>query len=247
MLDALGPYLLEDVPENDLPEDARGRRGVAGVKGYPHVIRRHVPAARRRRREGRERRDPADPAGLRPGTPRSARRRRSAAPSSTPCTTRLTDGKPIGLDFVYGEVERRDVRAARRAAAAHHAVSAALVPRIPQRPPRRTAAMDRASRTRRVRARDCSASASSSTRRPRTCRDARRHGSRTRAGTCTCGGSTRRSRPMLVMLDAIADRFDDDDLDAAWERLTDEAEPAVWFQLLPDRRDGLRARTSTSR
>jgi hypothetical protein len=38
---------------------------------------------------------------------------------------------------------------------------------------------------------------------------------------------------MLVMLDAIADRFDDDDLDTAWERLTDEADPAVWFQLLP--------------
>ena len=35
------------------------------------------------------------------------------------------------------------------------------------------------------------------------------------------------------MLDAIAARFEDDDLDAAWERLTDEAEPAVWFQLLP--------------
>ena len=38
---------------------------------------------------------------------------------------------------------------------------------------------------------------------------------------------------MLVMLDAIADRFHNDDLDAAWERLTDEADPAVWFQLLP--------------
>jgi len=38
---------------------------------------------------------------------------------------------------------------------------------------------------------------------------------------------------MLVMIDAIAIRFDNDDLDATWERLTDEAEPAVWFQLLP--------------
>jgi hypothetical protein len=38
---------------------------------------------------------------------------------------------------------------------------------------------------------------------------------------------------MLVMLDAIADRFDEDDVDTAWERLTDEADPAVWFQLLP--------------
>lgn len=38
---------------------------------------------------------------------------------------------------------------------------------------------------------------------------------------------------MLVMLDAIADRFKNDDVDAAWERLTDEADPAVWFQLLP--------------
>ncbi len=38
---------------------------------------------------------------------------------------------------------------------------------------------------------------------------------------------------MLVMLDAIAARFLNDDLDVAWERLTDEADPAVWFQLLP--------------
>lgn len=38
---------------------------------------------------------------------------------------------------------------------------------------------------------------------------------------------------MLVMLDAIADRFENDDVDAAWERLTDETNPAVWFQLLP--------------
>jgi len=38
---------------------------------------------------------------------------------------------------------------------------------------------------------------------------------------------------MLVMLDAIADRFGNDDVDAAWERLTDEANPAVSFQLLP--------------
>ena len=38
---------------------------------------------------------------------------------------------------------------------------------------------------------------------------------------------------MLVMLDAIATRFQDDDLDATWDRLTGEAEPAVWFQLLP--------------
>jgi hypothetical protein len=38
---------------------------------------------------------------------------------------------------------------------------------------------------------------------------------------------------MLVMLDAIADRFQNDDPIATWERLTDEADPAVWFQLLP--------------
>jgi hypothetical protein len=38
---------------------------------------------------------------------------------------------------------------------------------------------------------------------------------------------------MLVMLDAIAGKFQNDDLDAAWERLTDDADPAVWFQLLP--------------
>jgi hypothetical protein len=35
------------------------------------------------------------------------------------------------------------------------------------------------------------------------------------------------------MLDAIAARFQSDNLDAAWERLTDETGPAVWFQLLP--------------
>lgn len=40
-------------------------------------------------------------------------------------------------------------------------------------------------------------------------------------------------RAMLVMLDAIADRFKDVDAAAAWERLTDETNPAVWFQLLP--------------
>ncbi len=38
---------------------------------------------------------------------------------------------------------------------------------------------------------------------------------------------------MLVMLDAIAGVFADDDLEAAWARLTDELNPAVWFQLLP--------------
>jgi hypothetical protein len=38
---------------------------------------------------------------------------------------------------------------------------------------------------------------------------------------------------MLVMLDAIAARFEDDDPDALWARLADETEPAVSFQLLP--------------
>jgi hypothetical protein len=38
---------------------------------------------------------------------------------------------------------------------------------------------------------------------------------------------------MLVMLDAIAGQFQNDDLDAAWERLTDDTDPAVWFQFLP--------------
>ena len=40
-------------------------------------------------------------------------------------------------------------------------------------------------------------------------------------------------RAMLVMLDAIAERFGEDDAEVAWERLTDEDNPAVWFQLLP--------------
>lgn len=38
---------------------------------------------------------------------------------------------------------------------------------------------------------------------------------------------------MLVMLDAIHRRFSGDDLEAAWSRLTDPNEPAVWFHLLP--------------
>ncbi len=38
---------------------------------------------------------------------------------------------------------------------------------------------------------------------------------------------------MLVMLDAIASVLAEDDLEAAWARLTDELNPAVWFQLLP--------------
>lgn len=38
---------------------------------------------------------------------------------------------------------------------------------------------------------------------------------------------------MLVMLDAIHDRFRDVDVTAAFERLTDSEEPAIWFLLLP--------------
>lgn len=38
---------------------------------------------------------------------------------------------------------------------------------------------------------------------------------------------------MLVMLDAIHERFRDLDPGAAWERLTDTDSPAIWFQLLP--------------
>ena len=38
---------------------------------------------------------------------------------------------------------------------------------------------------------------------------------------------------MLVMLDAIHERFRDVDADAAWARLTDPDDPAIWFLLLP--------------
>jgi len=38
---------------------------------------------------------------------------------------------------------------------------------------------------------------------------------------------------MLVMLDAIGQRFSDVDADQAWERLTDTDDPRVWFHLLP--------------
>jgi hypothetical protein len=40
-------------------------------------------------------------------------------------------------------------------------------------------------------------------------------------------------RAMLVTIDAIAERFAGDDVDLLWKRLTDDARPAVWFQLLP--------------
>lgn len=38
---------------------------------------------------------------------------------------------------------------------------------------------------------------------------------------------------MLVTLDAIAERFGSEDIEAQWARLTDDAKPAIWFQLLP--------------
>lgn len=40
-------------------------------------------------------------------------------------------------------------------------------------------------------------------------------------------------RGMLVTLDAIAERFCDEAAGAMWRRLTDEAKPSIWFQLLP--------------
>jgi hypothetical protein len=40
-------------------------------------------------------------------------------------------------------------------------------------------------------------------------------------------------RAMLVTLDAIAERFADDDAAVLWGRLTNQARPAIWFQLLP--------------
>ena len=45
---------------------------------------------------------------------------------------------------------------------------------------------------------------------------------------------------MLVMLDAIAGQFQNDDLDAAWERLTDERRPSSVVPAPPDRRDRFR-------
>ncbi len=38
---------------------------------------------------------------------------------------------------------------------------------------------------------------------------------------------------MLVVLDAIHERFDDVDAATAWSRLTDKEDPAIWFLLLP--------------
>ena len=38
---------------------------------------------------------------------------------------------------------------------------------------------------------------------------------------------------MLVMLDAIHERFHDIDAGTAWARLTDAEDPAIWFLLLP--------------
>ena len=40
-------------------------------------------------------------------------------------------------------------------------------------------------------------------------------------------------RAMLVTLDAIAGLFSDKDAEELWGRLTDDAKPAIWFQLLP--------------
>ena len=40
-------------------------------------------------------------------------------------------------------------------------------------------------------------------------------------------------RAMLVTLDAIAERFSDEDAANLWARLTNNAKPAIWFQLLP--------------
>ena len=40
-------------------------------------------------------------------------------------------------------------------------------------------------------------------------------------------------RAMLVTLDAIAERFSGEDAKELWARLTDNAKPAIWFQLLP--------------
>jgi len=40
-------------------------------------------------------------------------------------------------------------------------------------------------------------------------------------------------RAMLVTLDAIAERFSDEDAEELWARLTDDSKPAIWFQLLP--------------
>jgi hypothetical protein len=40
-------------------------------------------------------------------------------------------------------------------------------------------------------------------------------------------------RAMLVTLDALAERFSGEDAKELWRRLTDETEPAIWFQLLP--------------
>lgn len=38
---------------------------------------------------------------------------------------------------------------------------------------------------------------------------------------------------MLVTIDDIDARFHDDDMDRFWSRLTDDVNPAIWFQLLP--------------
>ena len=40
-------------------------------------------------------------------------------------------------------------------------------------------------------------------------------------------------RAMLVTLDALDQRFSGEDAEELWKRLTDEADPAIWFQLLP--------------
>ena len=149
----------------------------------------------------------------------------------------MTAGTPISLDFVYGDVEERHAASSRWSAAAHDPVPAALVPRVARGPTRAGAGLE-------------AVLVRHSSERPSVLRASRRAASRP--------PTSRHARwiedqhwflhtwqhdptiqSMLVMLEAIHERFADDDCAAAWKRLVDSETPAISFQLLPIEQMGL--------
>ena len=143
MLDALGPYLLEDLPENDLLEDPEELAGATSVKGYPTSFAGMFRQQPRRRPERRERRDPADPAGLRPRTRGSARQRHSQhLPRGSAPRTNRTTGRSVSTSSTArsndGRFEPLDGQQRLTTLFLLHWYLA-----FRTRPPRRPAAMDR--------------------------------------------------------------------------------------------------------
>ena len=154
-------------------------------------------------------RDPADPARLRAGAARTRTVDEIRSNFLDVLHDAVTGGEPVGLDFVYGEVDGRHAATARRPAAPHHAVPPALVPRVPRRSAgRRRTAWKRFTYATRPSARlFCERLVAAPL--PADEPSARPRGSPTSPGTSTRGGSTRRSSRCSV-IDAIDERFADD-------------------------------------